>query len=86
MNKLRLMQVKDSIVKRYPEYYGKYEGKVYVFLGEFEHASGHMLLREFGNGWEVSGMHEMHDWDFIDKHPGDVEIEISIGEDDFEEE
>lgn len=83
MSKLRLMKVTDEILAEYQEYYGKYEGKVYVYLGEFAHAPGHILLCEFGNGWNISGMHERDYWEFIDQHPGDVVITMPIEDEDM---
>ena len=85
MNKLQLVKIKDEILNgKYQEYYEQYEGKVYVFLGEFQHASGHMLICEFGNGWNISGMHHIDEWEFLDKHPDDIEIIIPFDEAGFE--
>ena len=58
-------------------YYKKHEGKTYVFLGEFEHAPGHGLLCEFGNGFNMlDTMVDIDDFEFIDKHPDDFSITI----------
>lgn len=77
------MKLKDEILVKYRKYYEQYEGKVYVYLGEFEHAPGHILLCEFGNGWNMTGMHEKDYWEFIDQHPGDIKITIPIENEDM---
>lgn len=43
----------------------EYRDKLYVFLGEFEHAPGHCLLCEFGNNWKISGMHHISELEFL---------------------
>ena len=57
------------------EYCKKHEGITYVFLGEFAHAPGHALLCEFGS-WNMVGMIDLDDFEFIDSHPDDVVIVV----------
>ncbi len=51
--------------------------KIYTCLGEFSHAPGHYLMCVFGT-WELSGMHELDNFEEIDHHPDDFVAYIAL--------
>ena len=75
--KLSLVKFKDELTQgeEMSQYYGQYDGRTYVYLGEFPHAPGHVLLMEFGS-WKVSGMHEIDNLEMIERHPDDFTITL----------
>ena len=56
---------------------------IYTCLGEFSHAPGHLLMCEFGT-WKLSGMHDIDNFEELEKHPGDFSITLEMEEDDDE--
>jgi hypothetical protein len=64
-----------------PEMYAEEKDKVFTCLGEFSHAPGHHLMCEFGT-WKLSGMHELDNFEKLDKHPDDFSMFISLDDTD----
>jgi hypothetical protein len=46
---------------------------IWVIVGEFNHAPGHVLLVEFGT-WNFHGMTHIGGLELLDEHPDDVVI------------
>jgi hypothetical protein len=70
----------EEMRKVYPrELYEAEKAKVYTCLGEFAHAPGHHLMCEFGT-WKLSGMHELENFEELDRHPDDFSITIPFDE------
>lgn len=65
--KLKLMKVKDVMLTgRHAKYYEQHRDKVYIFMGEFEHAPGHCLLLDFETHEFYPTMCHLDDFEFID--------------------
>jgi hypothetical protein len=77
MKKLRLMKVKDEMLEgKWAKYYEQHRGKVYIFFGEFAHAPGHCLLLDFDTFQFYPYMCHTDEFEFLERHPDDVVIEL----------
>ncbi len=67
----------------YEEFIRAKADKIWVCLGEFSHAPGHVMMVEFGTWEPMQGMPEIYNFEELDHHPDDFSIFIS--DDDIEE-
>ena len=76
MNKLKLYRYSKEYIQLCKDHnwYDFVKDKidtVYVCLGEFSHAPGHVLMVEFGTWKPMEGMPELYNFEELENHPDD---------------
>lgn len=88
MNQLKLYRYTEEYINLcrdhgYSAFIKDKASKIWVCLGEFRHAPGHVMMVEFGTWEPMPGMPEIDNFEELDCHPDDFSIRFPI--DDYED-